>query len=96
MSKKNDSDVGEHALSEVRVLLQKAQSLPIEQVELIADHFRVDEMLAKATPHRRRVYVAVAEYFEHAAKTRRKNEHASGRNDIGDAVRALIDNFDED
>lgn len=96
MSKKNETDVGEHALSEIRVLLQKAQSLPIEQVEQIADQFRVDEMLAKATPHRRRVYIAVAEYFEHAAKVRHKKEHAGEGNDIGDAVRALIDNFDDD
>ena len=37
MRKNNESDFGEHALREFRALLHKAQSLPVEQVELIAD-----------------------------------------------------------
>ncbi|MBO6782564.1 MAG: hypothetical protein JJ899_04715 [Alphaproteobacteria bacterium] len=100
MSDEDDYDIGERAVHEIQAFLLKAQSLPIGQTEKIAEEFRVDEMLAKSTPHRRKVYDAIADYFEHVAKERHKKARDAGDEDkehgIGGAVKAIIDNFDDD
>ena len=100
MTEDKDAEVGEHAVGELHVLLHKAQILPVHQVEAIAEEFQVDALLAKATPHRRKIYTAVAEYFGHVAKERRRKARDAGEEDgdsgIGGAVRAIIDNLDDD
>jgi hypothetical protein len=90
-----DKDVAEWAVGEIQAFLAKAQSMGIENVTAIAEQFRVEAMLAKATPHRRHIFDAVADHFEHAAETRAAKAHKKG-DGIGGVVRALIDSFDDD
>lgn len=97
MNEHHEVDVGEHALGEVQAFLSKAQSLPTTAVKDIAEQLRVQAMLAKATPRRRKVFEALADYFEHTHEVRDKAENTKDEGDgIGGAVRALLDNFDGD
>ncbi|MBT5570078.1 MAG: hypothetical protein HOJ90_02560 [Alphaproteobacteria bacterium] len=97
MDDQQDSDVGEHALGEIQGFLVKAQSLSLESVKEIAEQFHVQAILAKATPRRRKIFEALGDYFEHAHETRTKAEGRDDHEDgIGAAVRALLDNFDND
>ncbi|MEH6754758.1 MAG: hypothetical protein V7788_11400 [Alphaproteobacteria bacterium] len=97
MNEHYESDVGEHALGEVQAFLSKAQSLPTASVKDIAEQLRVQEMLAKSTRRRKKVFEALADYFEHAHEVRDKAENTKHEGEgIGGAVRALLDNFDDD
>ena len=71
--------------------------MPLLAVKEIADQLRVQAMLAKTTPRRRRVFDAMADYYEHTYDVREKAQHSHKEGDgIGGAVRALLDNFDDD
>lgn len=97
MNERHEHNVGDHALVEIQAFLSKAQSMPIMAVKEIADQLRVQAMLAKTTPRRRRVFDALADYYEHTYEVREKAQHSHEEGDgIGGAVRALLDNFDDD
>ena len=97
MNERHEHNVGEHALGEVQAFLSKAQSIPLLAVKEIADQLRVQAMLAKTTPRRRRVFDALADFYEHTYEVREKAQHTHEDVDgIGGAVRALLDNFDDD
>lgn len=71
--------------------------MPIMAVKEIADQLRVQAMLAKTTTRRRRVFDALANYYEHTYEVHEKAHHSHEEGDgIGGAVRALLDNFDYD
>lgn len=96
MNEHHEHDVGEHALSEVQAFLSKAQSLPTAAVKEIAEQLRVQAMLAKTTPHRKKVFEALASHFEYAHHVRDKAEHDTHEGEgLGGAVRALLDNLDD-
>ena len=95
MTDENDPDIGERAVAEINSFLAKAQSLGVDNVENIAGQMRVEAMLARTTKLRRRVYEALAEYYEHAAEARANEEKQDG-DGIGGVVRALVENFDDD
>jgi hypothetical protein len=95
MTDKHEHDVGEHALGEIQAFLAKAQGMPLLSVKDIAEQFRVQAMLAKTTPRRRKMFDAIADYYEHAYEVRTKAEHKKDDDDgIGGTVRAILDNFD--
>lgn len=95
MSKQENEDAVDRAVRELQQFLDKAQGLDTATVRAIADQFRADAALARTMRHHRHVYDAIAGYFAHAADFRDKTgEHA--RHPIGDAVRALVENFDDD
>jgi len=97
MNERHEHNMGEHALGEVQAFLSKAQSMSLPAVKEIADLLRVQAMLAKTTPRRRRVFDALADYYEHAHDVRDKAAHGHHEGDgIGGAVRALLDNLDDD
>lgn len=97
MNEHHELDIGEHALGEVQAFLTKAQSLPNTAVKEIADQLRVQTMLAKSTPHRKKVFAALADYFEYANQVRDKAEHGEHEGEgLGGAVRALLDSLDDD
>lgn len=102
MNDKQEQDIGEHALGEIQGFLAKAQTMPLLSVRDIAEQFRVQAMLSKTTPRRRKVFDAIADYYEHAHETRAKAEHKkdehkqNGDDGIGGRVRAILDNFDSD
>lgn len=95
MTDDNDSDIGERAVAEIKSFLAKAQSLGSDNVESIAEQLRVEAMLAKSTRLRRRVFEALAEYYEHAAEKRAEEDKDDGEG-IGGVVRALVANLDDD
>jgi hypothetical protein len=97
MNDHHEHNLGEHALGEVQAFLSKAQSMPLLAVKEIADQLRVQAMLARTTPRRRRVFDALADYYEHAHEVREKAAHGNHEGEgISGAVRALLDNFDDD
>lgn len=99
MSDDEDSEIGERAVGEIRAFLMKAQTLSVSNVEQIAEQFRVDAMLAKTTPRRRKIYDAVADYFEHVAEERHRKARDEGEDDdeegLGKAIKAIADSFDD-
>lgn len=87
----------DRTVAEVRNLIAKARAIDVEDVEAIAEQLRVEAMLAHTTRHRRRIFDALADHYEHVAAERRAAEkdddpHAG----IGGAVRAILDNLDAD
>ncbi len=100
MSDEEDSEVGERAVAEIQAFLLKAQSLSVNHVEQVAEQFRVDAMLAKTTPRRRKIYDAVADYFEHVAEERHRKAKENGEDDeeegFGGAVKAIVESFEGD
>jgi len=95
MPKQGDEDAVDRAVRNLQQFLDKAQWLDTATVRAIADQFRADAALARTMRHHRHVYDAIADYFEHAADARDKADDHHG-NPIGDAVRALVDNLDDD
>ncbi len=95
MSKLDDEDAVDRAVRDLQRFLGKAKGLDTATVRAIADQFRADAALARTMRHHRHVYDAISGYFEHAADVRDKadDEHGSP---IGDAVRALVENLDDD
>jgi chorismate synthase len=95
MTDKNDSDIGERAVAEINTFLRKSRSLSADNVRSIAEQLRVEAMLARTTRHRRRIFDALADYYEHAAEERAEEEKEDG-DGIGGAVRALVENLEDD
>lgn len=95
MPKQNNEDAVDRAVRELQQFLDKAQGLDTATVRAIADQFRADAALARTMRRHRHVYDAISEYFEHAADVRDKDDERHG-NPISDAVRALVDNLDDD
>lgn len=85
----------ERTVAEVRNLIAKARAIDVADVEAIAEQLRVEAMLANTTRHRRRIFDALADHYEHVAGERRAAEkHDDPEAGIGGAVRAILENFD--
>ena len=95
MAKQENEDAVDRAMRELQQFLDKAQGLDTATVRAIADQFRADAALARTMRHHRHVYDAISGYFEHAADARDKANDQHG-SPIGDAVRALMENLDND
>lgn len=95
MSKTDHLDAIDRAVRDLQQFLDKAQRLDTNAVRAISDQFRADAAVARTMRHHRHVYDAISDYFEHAADARDKADNQHG-NPIGDAVRALVENFDDD
>lgn len=94
MTKDSSQEAVDRAVRDLHAFLEKSQHLEVPSVRAIADQFRAEAALARSMRHHRHVFDAVAEYFAHAADARDKAEpgHHHG---IGDAVRALVENLDD-
>ena len=95
MPKQDNEDAVDRAVRDLQQFLDKAQGLDTATVRAIADQFRADAALARTMRHHRHVYDAISGYFEHAAAFWDKDDDQHG-NPIGDAVRALVENLDDD
>lgn len=95
MSKTDNQDAVDRAVLDLQRFLNRAQDLDTATVRAIADQFQAEAALARSMRYRKHVYDAVADYFQHAADARDKESHEHG-NPIGDAVRALVENLDND
>jgi hypothetical protein len=95
MAKQINEDAVDRAVRELQQFLDKAQGLDTATVRAIADQFRADAALARTMRHHRHVYDAIAGYFAHAADARDKADDQHG-SPIGDAVRALVENLEDD
>ena len=95
MSKSDHLDAVDRAVRDLQLFLDKAQRLDTDAVRAIADQFRADAAVARTMRHHRHVYDAISNYFEHAADARDKDDDQHGH-PIGDAVRALVENLDDD
>lgn len=95
MSEQSKEDAVDRAVLDLQRFLDKAQSFDTATVRAIADQFQAEAALVRSMRYRKHVYGAVAEYFEHAAHAREKDDDQHG-NPIGDAVRALVENLDDD
>ncbi|MEP4378777.1 MAG: hypothetical protein ABJ215_15765 [Alphaproteobacteria bacterium] len=95
MAKQSNEDAVDRAVRDLQQLLDKSQHLDTATVRAIADQFRADAALARTMRQHRHVYDAISEYFEHAADYRDKENDTTG-SPIGDAVRALVQNLDDD
>ena len=95
MPKQDNEDAVDRAVRDLQQFLDKAQGLDTATVRAIADQFRADAALARTMRHHRHVYDAISGYFEHAAAFRDNDDDQHG-NPIGDAVRALVENLDDD
>ena len=95
MAEQDNLDAVDRAVRDLQQLLDKAKGLDPATVRAIADQFRAEAALARTMRHHRNVYEAIAGYFEHAAGSRDKDQKTPD-NPIGDAVRALVQNLDDD
>jgi len=95
MTKPIDENAVDRAVMDLQRFLDKAQNLDTATVRAIADQFQAETSLARTMRYRKHVYEAAAEYFAHAAEARDKENDRPGHS-IGDAVRALVANLDDD
>lgn len=94
MSKQENEDAIDRAVRDLQQFLEKAKGLDTTTVRAIADQFRADATLSRTIRHHRHVYEAISGYFEHAADVRDKADDQR-HSPIGDAVRALVENLDD-